>query len=75
MKKLVISLMLAMMSVVGYAQNVTGKWVTEGGDSQVEIYQDGDKLCGKIVWLKSGDGKRLQHPHRSEKRQGKVGRR
>ena len=57
MKKVIISLVLAMMSVVGYAQNITGKWVTEGGDSQVEIYQSGDKLCGKIVWLKAGDGK------------------
>ena len=57
MKKVIISLVLAMMSVIGYAQNVTGKWVTEGGDSQVEIYQSGDKLCGKIVWLKAGDGK------------------
>ena len=57
MKKVIISLVLAMMSVVGYAQNVTGKWVTEGGDSQVEIYQSGDKLCGKIVWLRAGDGK------------------
>lgn len=52
MKKVVICLVLAMMSVAGYAQSVVGKWVTEGGDSQVEIYQSGDKLNGKIVWLK-----------------------
>ena len=39
MKKVIISLVLAMMSVAGYAQSVVGKWVTEGGDSQVEIYQ------------------------------------
>ena len=56
MKKVIISLVLTMMSVAGYAQNVVGKWVTEGGDSQVEIYQSGDKLNGKIVWLKKGDG-------------------
>ena len=56
MKKAIISLVLAMMSVAGYAQSVVGKWVTEGGDSQVEIYQSGDKLNGKIVWLKKGDG-------------------
>jgi len=57
MKKGIISFVLAMMSVAGYAQSVVGKWVTEGGESQVEIYQSGDKLNGKIVWLKSGDGK------------------
>ena len=46
-----------MMSAAGYAQSVVGKWVTEGGESQVEIYQSGDKLNGKIVWLKAGDEK------------------
>ena len=52
MKKVIICLVLTMISVAGYAQSVVGKWVTEGGDSQVEIYQSGDKLNGKIVWLK-----------------------
>ena len=61
MKKVIISLVLAMMSVAGYAQSVVGKWVTEGGDSQVEIYQSGDKLNGKIVWLKKGDGQQDIH--------------
>ena len=56
MKKVILSLVLAMASAAGYAQGVIGKWVTEGGDSQVEIYQNGDKLNGKIVWLKKGDG-------------------
>ena len=49
------SLVLTMMSVAGYAQSVIGKWITEGGDSQVKIYQSGDKLDDKIVWLKEGD--------------------
>ena len=57
MKKVIISLVLALVSVAGYAQSVIGKWVTEGGESQVEIYQSGDKLNGKIVWLKAGEGK------------------
>ena len=56
MKKVLLSLVLMVMSAAGYAQGVIGKWVTEGGDSQVEIYQSGDKLNGKIVWLKKGDG-------------------
>ena len=55
MKKVIICLVLAMMSVAGYAQSVVGKWVTEGGDSQVEIYQSGDKL------LKKGDGQQDVH--------------
>ena len=72
MKKVIISLVLAIMSVAGYAQSVVGKWVTEGGDSQVEIYQSGDKLNGKIVWLKKGDGQ--LDVHNPDKKR-KVGRR
>ena len=61
MKKILFSLVLAIMSVAGYAQSVVVKWVTEGGDSQVEIYQVGDKLNGKIIWLKKGDGQQDVH--------------
>ncbi len=57
MKKLIVSLLLAITTVSAYSQNMLGKWITEGGDSNVEIYQVGDKLNGKIVWLKSGDSK------------------
>ena len=28
-----------------------GRWLTEGGKSQVEIARCGDRLCGRIVWL------------------------
>jgi uncharacterized protein (DUF2147 family) len=36
------------------APNVSpvGRWVTEGGWSQIEIYPCGGNLCGRIVWLK-----------------------
>ena len=61
MKKVTICLVLAMMSVAGYAQSVVGKWVTEGGDSQVEIYQQGDKIHGKIVWLQQGPETKDKH--------------
>ena len=54
MKKVIICLVLAMMSVAGYAQSVVGKWVTEGGDSQVEIYQSGDKLKARPTSVPSG---------------------
>ena len=30
-----------------------GRWVTEGGWSQVEIYPCGANFCGRIVWLKA----------------------
>ena len=56
MKRCIVSLVLALMSVAGYAQNVLGKWVTTDNESNVEIYQSGDKLFGKIIWLKRGEG-------------------
>ena len=54
MKKIVLSMAFALMSMAGYSQDVLGKWYTESGDAQVEIYQAGDKLNGKIVWLEKG---------------------
>jgi uncharacterized protein (DUF2147 family) len=29
-----------------------GRWVTEGGWSQIDIYRCGANFCGRIVWLK-----------------------
>ncbi|RLD90268.1 MAG: DUF2147 domain-containing protein [Bacteroidetes bacterium] len=35
------------------ANDVVGVWLNEDKDAQVDIYQDGDKFFGKIVWLKT----------------------
>lgn len=32
--------------------NIIGSWQTAGGDSQLELFKCGNKICGKIVWLK-----------------------
>lgn len=34
-----------------------GRWITEGGESHVEIYRCGANLCGRIAWLKEPLGK------------------
>ena len=31
---------------------ILGQWNSDGGDSRLEFYQCGEKICGKIVWLK-----------------------
>ena len=52
---LVGALMLLCLSRPVYAQNadaVLGKWLNAKGTAQVEIYKDGGKYFGKIVWLK-----------------------
>jgi len=54
MKKVILTMALALMAVAGYSQDVLGKWITETGDAQVEIYKSGDKLNGKIIWLAKG---------------------
>lgn len=54
MKRLFLIMMLALMTGLAQAQNILGKWITEAGDAQVEIYRQGDKFNGKIVWLAQG---------------------
>jgi len=54
MKKILASMALMLITASGYAQDFLGKWVTEAGDAQVEIYKAGDKVNGKIVWLQKG---------------------
>lgn len=53
-KRMFLCLVLAMMTWMGYAQDIKGKWLTEAGDAQVEIYESNGKLNGKIVWLQKG---------------------
>ncbi|NUM52380.1 MAG: DUF2147 domain-containing protein [Candidatus Hydrogenedentes bacterium] len=34
------------------ADDVAGVWLTDGGDSKIEIKKEGEKYNGKIIWLK-----------------------
>ncbi len=58
------SLLIVLMGLVIYpfaqisaqevkADDVLGIWLNEDKDAHVEIYKDGDKYFGKIVWLKN----------------------
>ena len=51
---MILSFVLALITWVGYAQDIKGKWLTEAGDAQVEIYEQNGKMNGKIVWLEKG---------------------
>lgn len=56
MKKLItlgIVLLFALYASAQEANAIVGKWLTQDGDSHVEIYAKGDKYFGKIVWLKN----------------------
>lgn len=55
MKKLLTVLFLTFLTAYVHASEsdaIIGKWVTEGGKSNVEIYKNGDTYSGKIIWLK-----------------------
>ncbi len=32
--------------------DILGSWKTEGGSSQLEFFKCGEKICGKVIWMK-----------------------
>ena len=63
MKKLFLLMALAITSLTTTAQSVIGRWLTEEGDAQVEIYEKDGKVNGKVVWLQQGpDTKDSKNP-------------
>lgn len=49
---LAIVLLTATTAFSAGPDDVLGLWKTAGGDSQLELFRCGDKICGKVVWLK-----------------------
>jgi uncharacterized protein (DUF2147 family) len=45
--------------------DVLGSWKTDGGDSLLEYFRCGEKICGKIVWMKE--------PNYMNSKEGPVG--
>ena len=63
MKKMFLLMALAITSLTARAQSVIGRWLTEEGDAQVEIYEKDGKVNGKVVWLQQGpDTKDSKNP-------------
>ena len=61
MKKIILSMVFAFVTLASYAQDIKGKWITESGDAQVEIYESNGKVNGKIVWLQKGPDTKDTH--------------
>jgi uncharacterized protein (DUF2147 family) len=55
MKKLFSIISIIIVSISAHAQSdsdrITGIWLSNTKDAQIEIFEDGWKYCGKIVWL------------------------
>lgn len=55
MKKIILAIAVFMFSNSANLfaqQDILGTWLVQDKDAHVEIYKDGDKYFGKIVWLK-----------------------
>ena len=61
MKKFLLMMALAVISMTAYSQEIFGKWVTEAGDGNVEIYENNGKVYGKLIWLKQGPETKDSH--------------
>ncbi len=55
MKTIVIALMLSLSSgtLLAQADKILGVWYSESKDAKIEVYKNGDKYNGKIIWLKN----------------------
>lgn len=72
MRKIFALMMLVLFSVAANAQNILGKWKTEKGDANVEIYQQGEKVNGKIIWLEKGPNTKDTHNPDAKLRERKL---
>ena len=72
MKKMILSMALALFSLAGYSQTIIGKWLTEAGDAKVEIYEANGKVNGKIVWLEKGPDTKDTHNSDEKMRSRKL---
>ncbi len=62
MCKLAIVICLLCLTSAAQAQTVQGFWVTAKRDASVLIYDCGNSLCGKIVWLKQPNDPKTGKP-------------
>lgn len=51
-KLLILILILFITNSAHSQQKITGKWMNEDKDAQIEIFQKESKFFGKIIWLK-----------------------
>lgn len=45
--------MFAALSTPAFAQDVSGIWQRENGESRVRFSKCGETICGTVVWLKN----------------------
>ncbi|MFN3489500.1 MAG: DUF2147 domain-containing protein [Emticicia sp.] len=53
MKKVLLVIVFLFISVISFAQDITqGTWYNEEKTGKIQFFKQGDKINGKIIWLK-----------------------
>jgi uncharacterized protein (DUF2147 family) len=71
-KLALIALAGAMFAAPAAAQDATGTWLTQTGDSRIRIAPCGANLCGTIVWQRT-PSKDVNNPDAAKKSRNLVG--
>lgn len=53
MIRILLGILLLTASHAQGSNPIIGNWLTDDGERKIEIYAQGDKFAGKIVWVKS----------------------
>lgn len=58
MKKVLFITFFTLISIASFAQDILqGTWYNEEKTSRIQFYKQGDKIFGKVVWLKEPNDK------------------
>lgn len=57
MRKMILNLIFLLLPVLGFSQDVIGKWTAHDGSSIVEVTVQDGVCSGKIVWMKEAEDK------------------
>ena len=74
-RKLIASASLAaalMASLPAQAEDITGTWLSQSGETRVRISPCGGAFCGAIVWV-SKPGKDVNNPNASKRERSLIG--
>jgi uncharacterized protein (DUF2147 family) len=79
MKKIIILFAVTLMaasSLIGQEVSkdaIIGEWLSESKDGRVQVYKQGEKYFGKIVWGKDGTRKDVKNPDEKLRSQNIIG--
>ncbi|MXV52566.1 DUF2147 domain-containing protein [Pedobacter sp. HMF7647] len=55
MKRVFVSIICVLLTISAFSQGkdaIVGKWLSQHGNGQIQIFKKGDKYFGKLIWLK-----------------------